>query len=120
MVHHIVLTTFVGPCPEGLECRHLDGVKTNCRLSNLAWGTVTENAEDRKKHRNFGPHVRLYTIDDETEPLKEWSRRLSIPYTCLYKRIFTLGMTFEEAISRPYQGVSSNGGHWTNLKRRRS
>lgn len=50
-VHNLVLLTFVGPRPEGMpHIRHLDGDATNCRLDNLAYGTVKENARDRWKH----------------------------------------------------------------------
>jgi len=48
--HVLVLTTFVGPCPPGMECRHLDGNRENPALSNLAWGTKKENAEDKALH----------------------------------------------------------------------
>lgn len=34
-VHRLVLETFVGPCPDGLECCHKDGNKSNNDLSNL-------------------------------------------------------------------------------------
>lgn len=49
-VHTLVLSAFVGPCPEGMECRHLDGNPSNNRLENLAWGTRLENAGDRHRH----------------------------------------------------------------------
>lgn len=49
-IHRLVLETFVGPCPEGMECRHLDGNPKNNKLSNLKWGTKKENQEDSKKH----------------------------------------------------------------------
>lgn len=49
-VHRLVLEAFVGPCPPGMECRHLDGDPTNNHISNLAWGTPKENAEDRERH----------------------------------------------------------------------
>lgn len=45
-IHSLILLTFVGPCPEGMECRHLDDVKTNNFLSNLKWGTRLENRSD--------------------------------------------------------------------------
>jgi len=48
--HHLVLEVFVCHRPTGMECRHLDGDKTNNRLSNLAWGTPKENAADKCKH----------------------------------------------------------------------
>jgi HNH endonuclease len=49
-VHILVLEAFVGPCPEGLECRHLDGNPGNNRLDNLCWGTRKENYDDSVRH----------------------------------------------------------------------
>lgn len=46
-VHRLLLETFVGPCPPGMECRHLDNDPTNIRLRNLAWGTKAENEADK-------------------------------------------------------------------------
>jgi hypothetical protein len=48
--HIMVLETFVGPCPAGLECRHLDGNSGNAVLDNLAWGTHRENLADKRLH----------------------------------------------------------------------
>lgn len=45
-VHILVLTAFVGPCPDGMEGRHLNGIKADCRLDNLAWGTPEQNRQD--------------------------------------------------------------------------
>jgi hypothetical protein len=49
-VHELMLITFVGPRPAGMECRHLDGNPANNALSNLAWGTRSENSFDRFAH----------------------------------------------------------------------
>lgn len=49
-VHRLMLLAFVGPCPPGMETRHLDGVRNHNELSNLAWGTRDENAADRVRH----------------------------------------------------------------------
>lgn len=49
-VHRMVLEAFVGPCPAGMECRHIDGKSANNAVSNLAWGTSTENQRDRVRH----------------------------------------------------------------------
>ncbi|HET8744630.1 MAG TPA: NUMOD4 motif-containing HNH endonuclease [Ramlibacter sp.] len=49
-VHLLVLEAFAGPCPPGMECRHLDGDKGNAALANLVWGTPTENGQDRLRH----------------------------------------------------------------------
>lgn len=49
-VHCIVLEAFIGPCPEGMECRHLDGNPANNRIGNLKWGTPAENHADSVRH----------------------------------------------------------------------
>ena len=42
-ISRLVLQTFVGPCPEGMECCHNDGIKTNNHLENLRWDTHRAN-----------------------------------------------------------------------------
>jgi hypothetical protein len=49
-VHHLVLLAFKGPCPKGMEARHLDGDPSNNKISNLRWGTPKKNMQDRDKH----------------------------------------------------------------------
>lgn len=49
-VHRLVLLAFVGPCPEGKQVCHGNGDPKDNRLSNLRYGSVTENHADRKKH----------------------------------------------------------------------
>lgn len=49
-VHRLVMNAFVGPRPEGQETRHLNGDRTDARLSNLAYGTHVENMQDKKRH----------------------------------------------------------------------
>ena len=49
-IYHLVLETYVGECPKGMETRHLDGDPSNNNLCNLRWGTKKENMCDRKKH----------------------------------------------------------------------
>lgn len=51
LVHKLVCDAFHGPKPTPIhEVRHLDGNKTNNSSDNLAWGTRSENAQDRKRH----------------------------------------------------------------------
>lgn len=49
-VHRLVLAAFVGPCPEGMCSRHLNGIRSDCRLENLQYGTPQENMDDRTIH----------------------------------------------------------------------
>ena len=51
-VHRLVLEAFVGPCPEGNVARHLDDDKSNNHLSNLVWGTESQNAYDKVRNGN--------------------------------------------------------------------
>ena len=64
-VHVLVMLTFAGPCPEGKQVRHLNGMPDDNRWApgddeaqviaaggNLIYGTPKENAEDRdERHR---------------------------------------------------------------------
>lgn len=50
LIHRLVTTAFLGPRPDGLVNRHLDGDKTNNRLSNLTYGTHRENNLDTVAH----------------------------------------------------------------------
>ena len=66
-IHRLVLETFVGPCPKGTQCRHLNNDKLDNRLSNLIWGTQKQNQLDRWTH-----HTNKLSIDD----VKEIHRRI--------------------------------------------
>lgn len=49
-VHHLVLEAFVGRRRPGQECRHKNGIASDNRLDNLAWGTRAENDADKLRH----------------------------------------------------------------------
>lgn len=49
-IHTLVLEAFRGPRGTADVCRHLDGDPLNNALSNLTWGTHSENAQDRVLH----------------------------------------------------------------------
>ena len=65
--HRLVLETFVGPCPSGLLCRHLNGNRLDNRLCNLIWGTPKENAMDMIRHGN--------SVRGERNPLARLTRK---------------------------------------------
>jgi hypothetical protein len=46
-IHRVILMTFVGPCPPGMECCHRDDNYRNNRLDNLYWGTRAMNMADK-------------------------------------------------------------------------
>lgn len=49
-VGRLVLITFVGRCPTGMECCHWDGDPSNNLLSNLRWDTHVNNEKDKLRH----------------------------------------------------------------------
>ena len=57
-VNVLVLTVFIGKAPKGHHSRHLNGNSFDNRLSNLAWGTASDNAQDSIKMGTFrgGPN----------------------------------------------------------------
>jgi hypothetical protein len=54
-VHRLVLETFIGPCPEGMEAHHFpDPDPQNNRLENLSWSPKAQNQGDRHIHGTDG------------------------------------------------------------------
>ncbi len=49
-VHQLVLLTFVGPCPNGMETLHYDDCRSNNNLSNLRYGTRSDNISDKVRN----------------------------------------------------------------------
>lgn len=51
LVHRAVLMAFVGAPPaEGMQCCHRDGDPSNNNVSNLYWGTRSQNVQDMLRH----------------------------------------------------------------------
>jgi len=107
LVHRLVLEAFVGPRPEGMECRHLDGNPANNATWNIEWGTSVENSADQATHgtRDFGEHHGRSKLTDayvaEAIQLRksgEWSyRQLAAKYgvTMHAVRCAVLGITWK-------------------------
>ena len=55
LVHRLVLSVFVGGCPDGMEALHANGNRLDCRIENLRWGTPHQNWEDRRAHGRTNP-----------------------------------------------------------------
>lgn len=47
LLHHLVLETFVGLRPEGMEGCHENANPADCRLANLRWDTPEANVQDK-------------------------------------------------------------------------
>lgn len=49
-IHALVAQAFIGPRPPGLDVRHKNDVKTDCRAVNLEYGTRSQNMLDAVKN----------------------------------------------------------------------
>lgn len=95
-VHHLVLKAFAGPRPDGMECLHGPGGKTDNRWpENIKWGTKAENEADK---RHDGNHP-LATLDDVTvlacrlwhslgaEDYRAWAQQLGVSTMTLWNAV---------------------------------
>lgn len=87
-VHRMVLETFVGPCPTGMETCHANGIRTDNRPSNLRWGTRIDNRADQIRH-NTGPRGERHPMSKLTSSdVLEIRRLLLTTPTGSISRIF--------------------------------
>jgi hypothetical protein len=119
-VHTLVLTAFLGRCPNGLECRHVNGDKRDNRVINLQWGTRLENAQDKKRHgtQPFGEqHPRSVLREDHIVEI----RKLAASKTITYREIAEKYNVSDETIRQVVSGSTWQhvGGPRTSRKRRR-
>lgn len=59
-IHRLIAAAFLGPCPEGLVVRHVDGNNQNNRITNLAYGTRAENEQDKLRHGTHNHAARTH------------------------------------------------------------
>lgn len=76
-VHRLIYEAFVGPIPEGAIIRHLNDVRTDNRLENLAAGTHADNRHDSV--RNGTHHQANLTHCPKGHPYDEANTRYIQP-----------------------------------------
>ena len=112
LVHQLVLETFVGECPEGLECCHNNGISTDNRLENLRWDTRSNNYKDKVKH-GTAPDLK-----GEKHPRNKYSKESIIK---VKKMLKDGGLTHKEIakrtnVSKTVVSNVSAGNIWQHLK----
>lgn len=101
-VHRLVLEAFVGPCPEGYVCDHINTVRDDNRLGNLRWVSQRDNCRNplsRDNRTNHGNRVRCVETGKEYVSVSAASRdtgasRSHIGEVCKGKARSTGGFTF--------------------------
>jgi len=108
-VHRLILEAFRGPAPEGFEARHLNGVKTDNRLSNLEWGSLAENAADKVEH-GTAPRGERHPLAKLTEAdVIKIRRRLAAGE-------FQREIAADFGVSRSAVSVIATGRTWSHLR----
>ncbi len=97
-VHRLVLLAWAGPCPDGMQCRHLNGDSADNRLENLAWGTPRQNMGDRDSHER--------TVRGS----RQWSAKLTEADIPVIRKLLGDGET-KASIARKFGVTSSAIGH---------
>ncbi len=74
-VHRLVLETFIGCCPKGMECCHTNGICTDNRQENLRWDTHKNNmVKDGGAKKIIGigeKHLRAKLTNSDVFNIKE-------------------------------------------------
>ncbi len=110
-VHHLVLTAFVCPMPDGKEGCHGDGNKRNNRLSNLRWDTRKANHADKNIHNTQTcgmRHPKAKLTDDLVFQIR--ARRAS------GANLHELAEEFQQ-VSRMTVYRAATGRSWSHLKK---
>ena len=55
LVHKLVATVFLGPCPDGCEVAHGNGIRDCNIVENLRYSTPSDNCADKVEH---GTHLK--------------------------------------------------------------
>ena len=82
-VHILVLETFVGPCPDGMECDHSDRNRCNNALTNLRWVPRTQNLRNTIKNDRVDARGGTHWYEDK----KQYGRENNARYRNTHKLI---------------------------------
>ena len=102
-VHILVLEAFVGPCPEGHEGLHFDDVATNNVLSNLRWGTRSENLHDAVRNGKKAVGIKVYNAKLNDDAVRFIRLHANQKTACGMAKIF--GVT-SNAVQQVIDGVT--------------
>ena len=108
-VHRLVCLAFHGePCLDGSLARHLNGVSTDNRVDNIAWGTSRDNAQDAIRHGTLGKGMRARRRKLTEAQVRDIRSRLEAGET-------DQALAAEFGVSRYYPNQLLARKHWGHL-----
>jgi len=119
LVHRLVLETFVGKCPDGMECCHNDGVASNNKLENLRWDTRSNNAKDAVKHgtSNLKLGNKIGSMKGEDNPKSKLTEEDVIMIRMfLDDRISQRKIAKQFDVCKSTIGFIKSGSSWSHIK----
>mgnify|MGYP007071616633 CR=1 FL=1 len=108
LVHSLVLATFLGKRPRGLQCAHLNGNPRDNRLANLAYVSPKVNVSHRRKHGTmlYGMNNhKCKTTKRDVLNIRKALKSRKMPWSELSNK-FNISIATLSNISR--------GKHWTD------
>lgn len=108
-VHRLMAATFLGGVPDGMHVCHNNGVKVDCRLSNLRIDTVSSNCMDKLTHGTDNRGARHYKNKYKPELILEIKRKL-------VNGAKPSVVAREYGMSPAYVGSIKNGYKWNWLE----
>ena len=108
-VHRLVARAFIGVCPTGYDCCHINGIKDDNRVENLKYGTRSENEMDKVGHGK------------DQRGIKHWNSKLTPKHITVIKQLYDLRISQQkiaELFGLTQQGVYDvlKGNTWGWLK----
>lgn len=75
LLHRVVFRTFNGEIPPDMEVDHINGIRTDCRLSNLRLLTPKQNCIERTLRNNRSSKYLYVSYNKEK---KKWSCQITV------------------------------------------
>ena len=102
-IHRLIMLAFVGECPDGMCVLHLDGSRTNCALSNLQYGTQSENIlqafeEGTMSNKRKRKLTNEQAIFARTSPLSARKVAVLLNVSADIIEKIRLGLTYKDAV----------------------
>ncbi len=115
----LVLETFVGPRPDGLEACHWDGNRTNNNVDNLRWDTHAANELDKERYggimRGEG-HPRCKLTNSQVIAIRQL-RRDGLSLSAIGRRFnVTLGMIWLIVTGRNWKHLPDEPRRKTDVR----